>query len=344
MRGVTAEEAEEIRAAEATKEPGQRQVLEGQEKRELEQHGRLVRGDNEIHDVRSATERGERGADWSSKDMRIPLEQLRDRYDTEVWAKFQNWAESIEIEGPESIGKFTLLDWMKGEAPTRAVQVQRRPTTVDALIGEVMGRKTVWTRAEAATLFDRMRVPNSRVRATSEVIGSIDVRWEKPGLGEASVRGYVDDVMRRLPLSVANSLPPIDIVVDAVKPDKGTAGWLGKYSGGKIYLNAHLISSPGQARETAYHELMHWVQMSPSIEAGGWRSRIKAHFLARRKAGGRWIDGYANKVYPSEDAESPSGIELPTTYFEKFFDMQEAASAFNRDPDTMSLVLSIFFS
>lgn len=111
VRGVTAEEAEEIREADAAKPEEKRRILEGPTKDKLEQFGRLEKGINEIYDVRTPSERGETGVEWSSKDLTIPLSVLRDRYDADVWAKFQAWAESTEIE---DLG--TVWDWLGGAA------------------------------------------------------------------------------------------------------------------------------------------------------------------------------------------------------------------------------------
>ncbi len=88
---------------------------------------------------------------------------------------------------------------------------------------------------------------------------------------------------------------------------------------------------------------MHWVQTAPGPEAATYRDRIAAHFRARQAAGGNWIDAYAAKVYPFEDAAAPGGLEVPTVYFEKLADPRKSAEAFNDDAATMLEVLSIFF-
>lgn len=110
VRGVTAEEADEIREADAGKDEQKRRVLEGPLKDQLEQFGRLQRGDNELYDVRTPSERGETGVEWSSKDLTIPLDALKSRYDADVWKRFTDWAEVTEVEGIGSVWA-----WLNGQ-------------------------------------------------------------------------------------------------------------------------------------------------------------------------------------------------------------------------------------
>lgn len=46
---------------------------------------------------------------WNPADMSLPLEQIKERYDAEVWAVFESWAKQTEIEP----GK-TVWDWLSG--------------------------------------------------------------------------------------------------------------------------------------------------------------------------------------------------------------------------------------
>jgi SPP1 gp7 family putative phage head morphogenesis protein len=109
VRGITAEEAGEMQAADADKAPGRQRVAPEAVRTRLEQEGRLERDVNEIYDVRSAFERGASGPDWSSKDLRIPLDAIRERYDGEVWEKFRSWATGTVING------LNLMQWLEGE-------------------------------------------------------------------------------------------------------------------------------------------------------------------------------------------------------------------------------------
>lgn len=110
VRGVTEEEAGELRARDEVLPPERRKVLEGPQRTRLEQSSRLERDVGEIYDLRTPSERGESGAEWSSKELTIPLEVLRERYDREVWDRFVDWAGATEIEGLGSV-----WGWLSGE-------------------------------------------------------------------------------------------------------------------------------------------------------------------------------------------------------------------------------------
>jgi SPP1 gp7 family putative phage head morphogenesis protein len=114
VRGVTAEEADEIRAEDARKPEEKRRVLEGPTKEKLEQFGRLEKGINEIYDVRTPSERGESGVEWGSKDLVIPIEALRERYDVDLWARWRDWAEATVIDGYGSIWQWLNAEWGGG--------------------------------------------------------------------------------------------------------------------------------------------------------------------------------------------------------------------------------------
>lgn len=126
VRGITAEEADEIRAADAGKDEEKRRVLEGPTKEQLEQFGRLQKGINEIYDVRTPSERGESGVEWGSKDLTIPLDALEARYDPDLWAKWRTWAEATQID---NLG--TVWEWLGGRA-TVAVAKTAAPVLTSA--------------------------------------------------------------------------------------------------------------------------------------------------------------------------------------------------------------------
>jgi len=338
VRGVPAGEADEIREADAGKDAPKRRVLEGPAKEKLEREGRLERGPNEIFDVRTASERGETGPEWSSKDLKIPLDALKDRYDADVWKRFTDWADGVEIDAGPGKENFTVWEWLSSSRRGGA-EVQDRPDSAAALLSRVLGGKPRWGRAEAASLFDRLRVDEPR--PTEELIDFIDVRWESPGLDGESVRGYVDDVVRRLPRELSDQLPPLRIFVEGVKIPDGQTPWLGRYRDGVLALNSHTIESIAEARETAYHELMHWIV--EESDSAAYRARIAAHFQARTAAGAGWVDERAGRIYDWEDPANPGGIEVPPLYFQRFADPEHAADALEQDPETMELVLSLFF-
>lgn len=119
VRGITREEAEEMMAEDAGVDERKRRVVEGPVLEELERHGRLHRGDNEIYDVRTKSERGESGPEWSTKDLRIPIDELRKRYDAPVWRRFEAWAKRTKVDG---LG--TVWDWLEGNTTPPAPDAQ----------------------------------------------------------------------------------------------------------------------------------------------------------------------------------------------------------------------------
>lgn len=109
---LTEEDVEELRAADAARPLDERRVLEGEALRQIEEQGRLVKGPNQIFDLRTPGEKGQPGAfEWSPADLRIPLAGLRERYDAEVFAKFVEWARGVPLDATGE----TVWDWASGD-------------------------------------------------------------------------------------------------------------------------------------------------------------------------------------------------------------------------------------
>lgn len=109
--GLTEADAEDVKAADAAKElPEQRDFFDGARAAALES-GRLTRGPDADFDVRTSRERGnENGFEWRPGEMRLPVEELRKRYDPEVWAEFETWARGQQLEDKGT----TVWDWLGG--------------------------------------------------------------------------------------------------------------------------------------------------------------------------------------------------------------------------------------
>lgn len=114
------EDVEEIREAEAGKPLEERKVLEGEALRQLEENSQLVAGPNQIYDLRTPIEKGKPGAfEWSPKDLRIPLDGLRERYDAETFAKFEEWSKGTAL----NVTGETLWDWASGDNAWRLLHM-----------------------------------------------------------------------------------------------------------------------------------------------------------------------------------------------------------------------------
>jgi hypothetical protein len=82
------------------------------EERRLENQGVLDDGAGHNIDVTSPSASGKDGAfQWNPGDLRIPLDQLKDRFDKEVWDSFQKWAEKQPLDDAGT----TVMDWLKGK-------------------------------------------------------------------------------------------------------------------------------------------------------------------------------------------------------------------------------------
>ena len=117
VAGISAEEAEEMAAAESHMPPEQRDVLQGLHLTELVENNRLIAGENQIYDTRTPYEKEGKGYEWDHRSFQMPLELLQERYDPPVWQAFEAFAERTEV-----LPGSTLLDWAKMSGPPRAPQ------------------------------------------------------------------------------------------------------------------------------------------------------------------------------------------------------------------------------
>lgn len=109
---ISEDDAREVREADAKAPPEARNVIEGRDLEHLQTTRSLVRGVNEIYDLRTPKEKGDPGAfTWNPRDLRIPVEKLKERYDSTVWAAFEKWAMGTPITST----KLSVWDWMTGK-------------------------------------------------------------------------------------------------------------------------------------------------------------------------------------------------------------------------------------
>jgi SPP1 gp7 family putative phage head morphogenesis protein len=353
----------EIHAADAEKAPDEKRILEGAVLERLETHGQLVRGPTNLVDVRSPRAKGKDGAfHWNPADMRITVEQLKDRYDAPVWAAFENFARGTEIEHG-----VTVWDWIGGKrilppsapvvAPTSAAE-----TIDDAWTKAGLNTKQEWTASDVEKLIKELK--ESSPELEKNVIASITGASEKGAIKETRVRRAVQDVLDLLPADVVKTLPPLKINISrTISGAPGAAGTYERKTGqlgiATKYL-AHLPESQklNQMRSTLFHELMHWIHLEatgPAAEA--YRARIAAHYAART-AGDRpvrvgsglrrddqWWWNYAGTEYGWE--KEAAGLEVPTVYFQLMSDPQKLAALRNSSgaafDETLKLVLSVFY-
>lgn len=76
---------------------------------DLEQRGRLALGNGNAMSVLSDFQRGQEGAfHWKPGDLRIPLDDLRERYDDAVWQRFEADMRAARVDGMDK----SVWDWL----------------------------------------------------------------------------------------------------------------------------------------------------------------------------------------------------------------------------------------
>jgi SPP1 gp7 family putative phage head morphogenesis protein len=141
---------EHIRQQDEKKPMEQRRVLEGPLLRELELNNRVVKGINDITNVQSPFQRGETGAfHWHPGELTIPLDELKARYDPQVWSKFENWARATEIPNENR----TVWNWINDE-PGAPEIASVTPPPAPKISLETTEAKIINDHTESAHLFN----------------------------------------------------------------------------------------------------------------------------------------------------------------------------------------------
>jgi len=172
-----------------------------------------------------------------------------------------------------------------------------------------------------------------------------------------------------LPRDIARTLPKIDVqILNKLGSAKGQFELDPTTRRGIVKISKSAFAGTiGEERrrgmrETLSHELMHWVHLeSKGTKSDDYRRAIARHYVTRTKGNtilqdshghlyreDKWWDIYAGKEYSWET--QPSGIEVPTRYFQLWENhdelMKQSSSVHNVDSDafreTFALVHSIF--
>ena len=122
VRPINPDMLDRQRSKDATRPPEDRLVIEGPALDRL-RAGQIVRGELKdrdgrtvgmgAHDVTPPSQKlgADKAFQWHPRDLRIPAEQLRQRYDPATWQQFAAWAEKTDIAGGISV-----LEWIGGRA------------------------------------------------------------------------------------------------------------------------------------------------------------------------------------------------------------------------------------
>lgn len=116
----------EAKAEDANRSPENKLVMEGPALERL-RNGQLVR-DGRAYDVTAPSDTNKDGAfQWSPGDLHLPLDELQQRYDPEVWRGFETAMKSAPF-GPDG----SVWDWLKRSALPPAARRIADPTTAIA--------------------------------------------------------------------------------------------------------------------------------------------------------------------------------------------------------------------
>lgn len=94
VRPMNPDLVEEERAKDEDRNPEDRNVLEGPVATQL-RHGTLMR-DGRRFDV--SPPEGEGAFKWHPDDLRLPIDDLKQRYDPSVWQAFEQWAQHQQVQ------------------------------------------------------------------------------------------------------------------------------------------------------------------------------------------------------------------------------------------------------
>lgn len=121
VRPMNPDLVDEARQQDEQRSPDDQLVMEGPSLRKLNE-GTLIR-DGRAYDVTSPAESDPNAFQWHPDNLRLPLAELKARYDPEVWAQFEAYAKSNLMEDGQSV-----WDWLSQRGTT--------PGAVDNITGQ----------------------------------------------------------------------------------------------------------------------------------------------------------------------------------------------------------------
>ena len=365
---ISEDDAHDIRKRDAKLPPDQRTLIEGQTLDHLQISGHLVRGVNQIADVRTPVEKnGPTAYSFNPQDLHIPIDKIQGRYDNQTWSEFEKWSRATSVGGNS---KLTVWEWMSGSPiiPPGSLTTLPPPspakTMAEILSSLGLDRKLQWE-ADDIIGIRKALVKDNGVAPSAKLHTVAGNNLLKKGQGsEEWVKKQFAEILSFLPKEVAEALPPLRIEIN-----REDGGSLGSYCnitktvrvGRKTCLRS--FGKEKQFTETLWHEIMHWIHFNAPQS---YKDTIAAHFKERtlgEKYGplsgygskgkrDKWWDAYAGRIYKgaSYDTDEGVGIELPTRYFQLLANPENLLH--QRDPiinmnaaafdETLWSVLSIF--
>jgi SPP1 gp7 family putative phage head morphogenesis protein len=294
-------DVEEIKTADAKKPADQQRVLEGPLLSELEQNNRLVRGPNQIVSV--APQEGPGAYAWTPEARGLSVEQLRGRYDADIFDDFEQWAKATQISEQK-----TVWEWVGGapvppivppvppvpsappkppvappapppvplpKLPPQPPVQPAPPQSVAELLGSLGLDASKFALPSHMAALQKALVKSSPASA-SQLISSISGATGHVNITSQKLKTLVQGFVDMLPSEVASKLPAFSLIVEA---DLGSL--LGNYSESLRELRlsaAQLDADPQGLHKTLWHEMIHWTHDHGPAE---YRARITALLSAR---------------------------------------------------------------
>jgi SPP1 gp7 family putative phage head morphogenesis protein len=182
--------------------PEQHRVIGPAAQRQLEQSGLLIRNGG-AHNVASGFAKGDQAAfHWDPSTLRMPLEQIRRRYDPEVFTAFEAWAKRTHLQGGSGM---TVWEWASqepaGKTRTKPKAKAQAPVAVAAPPQTAPGSGTPVS--DALDVKIRAMAVRSEVLASIAAIGKVHTDGKLPripitaAVGRGAIGVYCHNILRK---------------------------------------------------------------------------------------------------------------------------------------------------
>lgn len=344
--GLTAFDVQRIREEDAKLPLDQRKIIEGEAYKMLSERGQLVRGPNEIYDVRSpAVKAAARGDDpakalqWNPADTFMRASEILSRYDGQTVRSFVRWAQKQKVTWSDG-GEQSIWGWMRGDKPVYLPAViEPRGRNVEKLLKDLGldDDVTPWT----AEKMSRLRA--GLIKENPVLLSDLNLSVSGTGFGEvtpARVLSRLQEFASMLRKGSMDTGKTLKIRLSNAK-SKGVGGFFREPDELVIYAKELVTQAPDQIDRVIFHELVHWTHIMGNRSYDPWRKDIKRLWnertrgtLPKRHPQGwnyyedDWYRIYTGRVYEHGPNEQVAE-EVATTHLEMLVDPAELAHTAN---------------